>query len=368
MPRGPAFRLALIGLSVVSLLLFFGCTPDHPQSTFDVAGPVADKQRTLFYIIFWAAVIVFIIVEGILLYSVIRYRRKDVDGIPSQTHGNTKLEIGWTVAPAIVLAIIAVPTIIYIFDIAADPGPDALVVNVTGHQWWWEFEYPGLNVVTANELHVPVDRPVRVNLRSDDVIHSFWVPKLAGKRDVVPNNLNVMKFTARKTDLDSFPAVLFGQCAEFCGVAHADMRFRVIVHDNVENTFEDWVAAYHLPQIPPGGDAAEGAAIFASRGCLLCHWVDGPTPPEIRVGLSQAFARGEPRFPAPNLNKFGTRSTFVAGTMDLNRENLIRWLEDPDDVKPGNWMAELANVYTDPSSRLSRDDVEKLASYLLSLE
>ncbi len=369
MPRGPAFRLVLIALSALGLLLFFGCTPDHPQSTFDVAGPVADKQRTLFYIIFWAAVFVFVVVEGILLYTVIRYRRRPAEeGIPPQTHGNTRLEIGWTIAPAVVLAVIAVPTIIYIFDISSEAGPDALTVNVTGHQWWWEFEYPELNVVTANEMHLPVDRQIRVNLRSEDVIHSFWIPKLAGKQDVVPNNLNVMQFTAAKDDIDSFPIVLYGQCAEFCGVAHAHMRFRVVVHDSTENTFEDWVAAYRQPHVPPSGDAAEGATIFAARGCLLCHWVEGPTPVEIREGLSEAFLRGEPRFPAPNLNKFGTRATFVAGYMDLNRENLISWLEDPESIKPGNRMSELATVYTDPESELSRDEVEKLASYLLSLE
>ena len=368
MPRGPAFRPVLIALSVVSLLLFFGCTPDHPQSTFDVVGPVAEKQRTLFYIIFWAAVLVFVVVEGILLYTVIRYRRGSGDGIPPQTHGNTPLEIGWTIAPAIVLAVIAVPTIIYIFDISGDTGPDALEVNVTGHQWWWEFEYPELNVVTANELHLPVDRQVKLNLRSDDVIHSFWVPKLGGKQDVVPNNLNVMQFTARKSDIDSFPAVLFGQCAEFCGVAHAKMGLRVIVHDTIENTFEEWAAAYHIPQPPPSGEAAEGAVVFASRGCLLCHKTDGPASLEVRKGLEEAFERGELRFPAPNLTKFGTRSTFVAGTLDLNRENLIKWLEDPDGVKPGNRMAELATVYRDPAAGLSRDEVEKLASYLLSLE
>ena len=369
MPRGPAFRLALIALSTLGLLLLFGCTPSHPQSTFDVAGPVADKQRTLFYIIFWAAVFVFVIVEGILLYTVIKYRRSGSrGGIPPQTHGNTKLEIGWTIAPAIVLAVIAVPTVIYIFDISSEPGPEALEVNVIGHQWWWEFEYPELNVVTANELHLPVDRQISINLQSDDVIHSFWIPKLAGKQDVVPNNRNVMQFTARKSDIESFPAVYHGQCAEFCGVAHAHMRFRVIVHDNTENTFEEWVEAYRQPALPPSGDAAEGAVIFASRGCLLCHWVDGPTPVEIREGLSVAFARGELRFPAPNLNKFGTRTTFAAGLMDLNRENLISWLEDPESIKPGNRMSELATVYIDPESRLSRDEVEKLATYLLSLE
>jgi cytochrome c oxidase subunit 2 len=329
---------------------------------------VAEKQRTLFYIIFWAAVFVFILVEGILVYTVLRYRRRAGQQLPSQTHGNTTLEIGWTIAPAIVLAVIAVPTMIYIFDIAKDPGPDALVVNVTGHQWWWEFEYPQQNVVTANELHVPVDVPVKLNLKSDDVIHSFWVPKLAGKQDVVPNNDNSIWFKARKKDIDTFPAVFYGQCAEFCGVAHANMRLRVIVHDSFEDTFDDWVTAYHLPQRPAVGEAAEGAVLFASRGCLLCHKADGPAPAEVRQSLKEAFERGELRFPAPNLTKFATRSTFVGGTMELNRDNLVKWLADPDELKPGNRMAQLANVYRDPGARLSREDVEKLASYLLSLE
>ena len=361
-------RLVLVGLSVAALLVLVGCTPSHPQSTFDVAGPIAEKQRTLLYITLWAALFVFIPVVGVLIYSVIRFRRRPGQDIPAQIHGHTSLEIGWTIAPAIVLAVIAVPTIIYIFDIAEDPGPDALVVNVTGHQWWWEFEYPQLNVVTANELHVPVDVPVKLNLRSDDVIHSFWIPKLAGKRDVVPSNVNPLRFTARRSDIDSFPAVFYGQCAEFCGVAHAHMKFQVIVHDDLENTFDEWVIAYRLPGPPPTGEAAEGATVFASRGCLLCHWVNGPTPREIREGLAEAFQRGELRFPAPNLNKFATRGTFAAGAMDLNRTNLVKWLTDPDEVKPGNRMSELATVYRDPDARLSQDEIEKLASYLLSLE
>ena len=369
--RPPSRRLLALGLSVAVILLLMACTPSHNQSTFDPLGPVAEKQLTLFNIIFWAAVFVFIVVGGALIYTVIRFRRRaGQTEIPAQTHGNTPLEIGWTIAPAIVLLVVAVPTVIYIFDIAGEPPPGALEVNVIGHQWWWEFEYPEQNVVTANELHIPVDVPIKINLTSDDVIHSFWVPKLAGKQDVIPTNLNTMQFTASGSDIDTLPAILYGQCAEFCGVAHAHMRFRVVVQS--QEDFDGWVANYHelASRPPPTGDTeeAKGFTAFASRGCLLCHKTDGPASVEIRQSLKDAFERGELRFPAPNLTNFGGRTTMASGMIDLNRENLIEWLRDPDGVKEGNRMSELANVYIDPDAGLSDEEISALAAYLLSLK
>ena len=379
MPGRPSMKLLGILLAGAALLLLVACSPSHPQSTFDVAGPIAEKQRTLFYIIFWAAVFVFILVEGVLLYAVIRYRRRwwrDAQ-IPPQTHGNTPLEIAWTIAPVFVLAVIAVPTIIYIFDIADSP-PDALEIRVTGHQWWWEFEYPeqrlvGDLVVTANEMHVPVDTPVKLTLISDDVIHSFWVPKLAGKQDVVPQHENPMRFTARSSYIDDpLPHTIFGQCAEFCGVAHAHMRFRVIV-DTPEG-FQAWQQNYHeiASRAPPQGDSREarGFLQFQIRGCLLCHKNDGPATAKVRQSLADAFERGEPRFPAPNLTNFGTRSTLAAGMLenDSRGKNLERWLRNPDDVKPGNRMGRLATVYRDEGEGMNDDDIAALAAYLLSLK
>ena len=353
-------------LAVLALMVLVSCNKSDPQSTFDPAGPVASKQLDLFWIIFWAAVVVFVIVEGILVFAVVRYaRRRGDDRMPAQTHGSLPLEIGWTIAPAIVLAVIAVPTVYYIFDISAEPTGDVLTVNVTGHQWWWEFEYPEQNLITANELHVPVDTPVKLNLRSDDVIHSFWIPKLAGKVDVIPANENKMKFTSNET------GEFYGQCAEFCGVAHAHMRFRVIVEEDVE--FEAWVEQYHdLAARPmPTGDSeeAKGALVFASRGCLLCHTVSGPAPEAVRQSLKESFERGELRFPAPNLTNFGTRGTLAAAILDndVGGENLREWLRDPDDVKEGNRMAQLATVYNDPDSKLSELEISQLAAYLLSL-
>ena len=371
-PSRPSLRFLIIVLSVAAmlLLLMIGCTPSHNQSTFDPAGPVAEKQLDLFYIILWAAVGVFVLVEGALLYTVIRFRRKRGRvPMPAQTHGNTPLEIAWTIAPAIVLAVIAVPTIIYIFDIAETPPADALEVNVTGHQWWWEFEYPAENVITANEMHVPVDRPVKLNLRSDDVIHSFWIPKLAGKVDVIPTNVNDMKFTASRSKIDALPATFFGQCAEFCGVSHANMRFRIIVEE--QEDFDAWVANYHeISERPPptSVSAAKGRTLFQNSGCLLCHTVSGPASAELRQGLRQCFEQDGACFPAPNLTNLGTRTTLAGGIMEFNRTNLKRWLRDPDEVKPGNRMTQLATVYTDPESKLSEEDIRALAAYLLSLK
>ena len=355
-----SLKLLLIALGVSAVLLALGCTPSHPQSTFDPAGPIAEKQRDLFLIIFWAAVVVFVVVVGALLYTVIRYRRRrGQTEIPAQTHGNTKLEVSWTIAPAVVLAVIAIPTVIYTFDISADAGPDALQIDVTGHQWWWEFEYPEYDLVTANEMHIPVDRQVQLTLRSDDVIHSFWIPKLAGKLDVVPSNVNKMRFTASET------GEFLGQCAEFCGVAHALMKFRVFA--DTQEDFDAWVAEYHSPSTPPSKLGQTGATLFASRGCLLCHTVDGPSTAASRQSLKDAFERGELRFPAPNLTTLGTRTTIAGGLLEMTRRNLERWLRDPDEVKEGNRMAQLANVYVDPQSKLAEEEISALAAYLLSL-
>ena len=360
----PSLKLLGLGLGLMAVLLLIGCSPDHPQSTFDAAGPVAEKQLTLFYIIFWAAVFVFVIVEGALLFAVVRYaRRRGRVEMPKQVHGHTAMEISWTIFPAIVLAVIAVPTIIYIFDIAEDPGPAALEINVTGHQWWWEFEYPDQNLITANEMHVPVNRDVKLNLLSDDVIHSFWIPKLAGKQDVIPRNVNPMRFKSLET------GIFFGQCAEFCGVAHAHMRFRVIVEQQDE--FDGWVARYHElagRTTQPDDRAAEGAIRFIQKGCLLCHTTTGPASIEVRIGLREAFERGELRFPAPNLTNFGSRTTMAAGMIEMNRENVVKWLHDPEEVKEGNRMGRLASVYVTPDAALTDEDIELLADYLLSLK
>jgi cytochrome c oxidase subunit 2 len=360
MSHHPKRHLGMV-LSILFIAVLAACTPSHAQSTFDTVGPVARSQLVLFYWIFWAAVFVFVTVVGAMLYIVIRYRRKPGDADPEQVHGHKTLEIAWTVLPAVILAVVAVPTIDTIFDNATSPEPGALTVEVVAHQWWWEFKYPnpdgsGDVVVTANELHMPVSEVVNVTLESLDVLHSFWIPKIAGKVDLVPNNINTMWLQA------DTPGEYLGQCAEFCGVAHAHMRFRVIVQPRAE--FDAWLAAQTLPAVEsPDPLALEGKALFEDQaGCFSCHTVSGVRKARGTIG--------------PNLTHVASRGRIAAGELENTQANLKRWLEDPDDVKPGNIMARDALVYKDadgeysplPSEKLSGAQIDALVAYLRTLK
>jgi cytochrome c oxidase subunit 2 len=362
-------RLAIVGLALLLVLLAVGCDSSNNQSTFDTAGPVARSQLTLFYWIFWTAVLVFIVVEGILIYAAIKFRRKPGDPDPEQTHGNTPLEIGWTVAPALILAVVAVPTVTTIFDNANSPDPISMTkdglcptetsgaaascIDVVGHQWWWEFRYPhpdgsDAKMVASNELHIPVDEVINISLNSKDVLHSFWIPKIAGKVDLVPNHPNQMWILAEE------PGEYYGQCAEFCGVAHSNMRFRVIAHPQEE--FDAWLTAQAQDAaVPTDPLAIAGKNLFEGDArCWSCHTVEGSTR-----------ARGEQ---GPNLTHVASRNHIAAGIMENTQANLRKWLEDPAAVKPGNLMARDAEVYNDPARELTEADISALVAYLRGLK
>ena len=330
---------AVIGLALsLGVLVLAACTSDAHQTTFDPAGPVARMQQDLFIIVLWAAVFVFVVVEAALIYILVRYRRRARNSLIPQTHGNTRLEIAWTIAPAIILLIIAVPTIITLFAVANPKTEPELEINVTGHQWWWEFEYPKQGIVTANEMHIPRDTVVKLNLRSDDVLHSFWVPKLAGKVDLIPGRTNTMWIESEREE--SF----LGQCAEFCGEAHALMRFRVIAQS--QEDFEAWTLALKRPASPSqDGEAAVGAELFSQKGCIACHTIEG-TIAQGRLG--------------PILTHFGSRTTMAAGIMENNSRNLAQWLRDPQKIKPGNKMI--------LPQELSDAEIGALIVYLQSLK
>ncbi len=256
---------------------------------------------------------------------------------------------------------------------------------MTGHQWWWEFEYldagGGKRITTANELRIPVDRAVRLNLNSDDVLHSFWVPKLAGKLDVIPTRTNRMWFKADSSKIDSLPATFYGQCAELCGVAHAQMRMRVQVL--TQDDFDAWVSNYG-PPTPLTGRAEEGLTTF-NQNCALCHTINPRDPvtgksvavyddSQAQENRLQGFLTGGDivPVPAPNLTDLRTRQTIGAGLIDLNVQNLRKWLRNPDDVKPGNLMTEKAVIYRQGTRKgdinLSDDQVDGLIEYLLQLQ
>ena len=362
-------HLALFGLLSLFLLLL-ACAPDAKQSTFGTAGPVAERQLLLFNVLLWVMVAVFVIVEGILIYAIVKFRRRPgQDELPPQTHGHTALEITWTVIPTVLILGLGIWSVITIFELDQPPrGADTLEITAVGHQWWWAFEYPdadgnGKFITTANELRVPVDRAIQVNLRSEDVIHSFWVPKLAGKVDVVPTRNNYMWFQADET------GTFYGQCAEFCGTAHAQMKFLVQVLPQ-----EDYLAWAESFGQPPelSAQATAGQQIFnGAGGCVVCHTANGSDTPEVVAGRVTGFMTTETGIaPGPNLTDLATRERFGAGLVDLNRDNLRQWLRNPDDIKPGNYMAARATVYQTDNGRanLSERQISDLMEYLLSLK
>jgi len=306
----------------------------EPPSPLNPASEGAREIANLYWVTFWIALVIFLLVEGLLLYTVIRFRQKDPKVIPPKIHGSTPLEIAWTIAPAVVLLIIFV-LMVRTMNAAARPPDNAMPIRVIGHQWWWEFQYPELGIVTGNELYVPVGQPIIAELASDNVIHSFWIPRLAGKIDVVPGQTNTMWFQA------DMPGNYRGQCAELCGLQHANMNFMVVAVP--PDQFELWVRRQQQPAVTASGEAAEGEQLFLNGQCITCHTIAG----------IQAFGGL-----GPNLTHFGSRQT-IAGLMLRNTpENLVRWLSDPQAVKPGNKMV---------IERLSRDEVEALAQYLSSL-
>ena len=364
-------RLVLFGLMAALFLFAVGCTKDG-QSTWEAFGPVAQKQLDLFNVILWVMVAVFILVEGVLVYAIVRYRRRPGDAKPPQIHGKTSLEIILTIIPTILVLALGIWSVFTLFELEEPPtdGPTPLQVTVTGHQWWFEFEYPdagnGKKIITANEMRIPVDRPIQITLESDDVIHSFWVPKLAGKLDMVPTHTNKMWFQADSDKLkEDLPVTLYGQCAELCGLAHALMRFRVTVMEQAD--FDSWVAAYGAP--PAISDKAkQGKQLFAAN-CTLCHTIDGPDDPALSASRLTGFLTGGDitPVPAPNLTDFRTRQTLAAGITDLTESNLRAWLHNPEDIKPGNYMSERAVLYKNGPANLTDDEIDSLIGYLLDL-
>lgn len=372
LPRIRFSRLLLL-LIPAAMLIASACSTGNPQDTFDTAGPVADDQAALFKFIFWIAVVVFVIVEGAVIFITLKYRRKSDDEMPAQTHGNTKLEVTWTIIPALIIVAIAIPTIQMIWDLN-EPNVEGPSINVEaiGHQWWFEFRYPGEEIITANELVVPVNTNVLLQLESQDVIHSFWVPKLAGKVDMVPTRENEMWFNA------SEPGVYFGQCAEFCGLVHALMRFRVIALPQEE--YDAWVQGMHrAPDAPePGSTEAEGATLFA-QNCSMCHSTNGYAVGSYEAEIASQESRwdawladieGSALVSAPNLTHFGNRTTIGAGIEDLDEQTLIDWIIDPSRIKSGTRMQEHAFVYNTSNghANLTNEQVSAIADYLFSLK
>jgi len=374
MPFRNAAARRLVGLVPWLCLLTLalaGCSPEqYPQTALlplsDFARIGDDIQDQTIY---WA-VGVFVLVEGALLYAIFRFRGRPDDPEPSQVHGNTTVEIIWTVIPALILAAIAVPTVKGIFQSNTSPGPDALRIEVVGHQWWWEFRYPEAGVVTANELVIPAGRTVELIQHSADVVHSFWPPRFAGKRDVFPGRETRLWFKADSTGL--YP----GQCAEFCGIQHARMAFHIRARSPEE--FDAWLARMQTLGAPapgpgtaaPAADSlrtasagatlrqqggapadsaaapadplfAKGEQLFKTKGCIGCHSLQAKGAPTGLIG--------------PNLANVGARGYIAAGWLKNTDENLEKWIQNPQALKKGVLM---------PNLGVTAEEAQALRAYL----
>ncbi|MBS0664055.1 MAG: cytochrome c oxidase subunit II [Verrucomicrobia bacterium] len=391
-------------------LLLTGCDlnfwrMDGHQSTIVVNGPVARSQLDVFYTTVAVTMVIFVIVGSVLAYATLKFRAKSSEDEhaepPEQGHGNPLIELSLIGASVMALVIIAIPTlkaIWFTYDVPAEEKANAYEVNATGLQWWFRFDYPNEQIngvgplTTSNELVIPAGRPIRINLRSNDVIHSFWVPKLAGKVDMIPNRGNFIWLQADE------PGYFWGQCAEYCGESHAVMRFRVIALGPRE--FNEWVGRQMEPArtVKDTGDQpkaqfasyrtdwkrnekgysgkfdlnpldawrahqepekhenaaliAKGKELFQAKTCFSCHVIRGHM-----VGGSSAY---------PDLTHVGARTTIAAGLLENNPEQLARWITHPNEVKPGNKM--YVNGYLANNIQLTPDDVSALVAYLSSLK
>jgi cytochrome c oxidase subunit II len=336
-----ASRFSLYSVMAVLAALLAGCeqSANLPMTTLAPKSDLASEIHHLFLeVTAWDALIFVIVIVAFTLAVFVFSTRAGEAAPPSQASSDLKLEIAWTVGPALVLLMISIPTVRTIFRSQPRFAPTgSLEITVVAHQWWWEFDYPDGHK-TANELHIPTGQTIRLHLLSADIIHSFWVPQLGGKRDVVPGQINQLTFIANT------PGEYPGQCAEFCGLSHANMRFRVFVQ--TPEAFAMWdKSELGGPATPPANDqlAVQGAQYFATSPCTTCHTVDG---------VSKGYI-------GPNLTHFGSRTTLAAGVLKNDPENVAAWITDPQKIKPGAYM---------PGLVLPGPKLNALVAYLESLK
>ena len=409
----PAFKIRLIALGLAVALLLGGCSTQTPMSTLDAKGPIAQMQLDLFMLTLWVTGFIFVTVGGALVYALIRFRARPEDRdkpVPAQGHGSRWAELALAFFSITCLVIVAIPTVkgIWMMEELPDRVQEEGVINihVTGYQWWWEFEYRNEagSFVTANELVIPVNRVVQLHLRANDVLHSFWLPKLAGKQDLIPGRKSSLWIEANET------GHYYGQCAEYCGEAHAYMLFRTDVLSQEDYAAwverqqqpadgpdgQDWEAFYSVIDNPEADPAAyqallanpiqDGARLFMTKGaCVQCHAIRGSRA----VGVA-----------GPNLTYFGQRKTVGAGLLDNrpdkrgqlappptpevlqawldddtqvrsgNRQldNIYRWIRHSEDVKPGNLMYRSLRKLDSDAMLLTDAEFKRIAAYLQTLK
>jgi cytochrome c oxidase subunit II len=332
--------IRLAALAAFALLAAGRAWADPQLGLPSTLSPESAPAHTIFNLSLFVLEItgtIFVVVGGLLAFALVRFRsrREDDDSEPPQIYGSTQVELAWTVIPILIVVVLFLTTARIIFAIQDAPEPaDALDVTVVAHQFWWEFRYPNLGIVTANELHVPVGKATYLKLLSADVDHSFWVPQLAGKTDLIPNHPNNTWIQPERTGL------YLGQCAQFCGVEHAQMLLRVYV-DSPEQ-FATWVEDQKQPGVQDASVAA-GRHIFETEACTNCHAVGGTAA----IGTF-----------GPDLTHLMSRDTIASGILPNTPENLRAWVQNPNNAKPGVLM---------PAMQLSDQQIDELVAYLSTL-
>lgn len=345
--RNISVKLPLLKVLPVLFLLASTClaqsrTFSSPTNIFAPASTPAHTVVGLSYFVLAITAIIFVVVGGLLIYAVIKFRKRANDDgrEPAQVYGSTQIELAWTIIPILIVVVLFLATARVIHAIQDAPQPaSAVEVTVIGHQYWWEFRYPKLGIVTANEMHIPVSdpthpRPAFLQLLSADTDHSFWVPELAGKTDLVPNHPNRMWMDPQRT------GIFLGQCAQYCGTQHAKMLLRVSVDS--PDDFAAWVRVQQQTAMNDQKVAA-GRHAFESAACINCHTVSGTS------------ANG--RF-GPDLTHLMARATIAAGAAQNTPENLRLWIQNPDAIKPGSLM---------PAMKLNDADLGAVVSYMETL-
>jgi cytochrome c oxidase subunit 2 len=341
-------RATGIALLVAGVFLAAGLCTATPQShsvpsIFDSRSTPANSIRHLSFFVLGVTGLIFLVVFSLLSYVVVKFRSRatDTEREPAQVYGSTQIELAWTIIPILIVVVLFLATARVIHAIQDAPKPvEAVEVTAIGHQFWWEFRYPKLGIVTANELHVPVSDPSHptptfLKLFSADTDHSFWIPQLAGKTDLIPNHPNETWFDPHETGL------FFGQCAQYCGTQHAKMLLRVYV-DSPED-FKVWVRGQQ-PKANEDVKEIAGRRVFESTACINCHAING--------------TNGTGRF-GPDLTHLMSRHTIASGAAENNTQNLRLWIQNPDSIKPGSLM---------PAMKLSDAELDALVRYLGTLQ
>jgi len=407
---GGRLRRTLFALTGAVLLLAAGCGDAfdrHPQNTLSPKGPKARSIAHLINPVFGVAGLVFVAILGGCLFVALKFRvRKsdgdDVDEFPAQVHGNIKVEVGWTIIPAIILLFVGVFTVATIVNLAKKPKSDAVRVEVYGQQWWWEYRYDTDgdgkydDIITANDLVIPTGRTVALRIRARDVIHSWWAPELNGKRDAVPSRTHPLTIEADK------PGEYLGQCTEYCGLSHANMRIKVVAMP--EGGYKNWVANQQKKAANPTDAVAQaGWQVFTGQ-CTSCHRINGlMDPSKVKNGEDPAGSTTAFTYPkvinqrskaAPNLTHLMSRSTFAGALFNLrkanqacevkgenwgqtgkgqksclNRVDLEAWLRNPPGVKPmapGAAMSPASRGM--PNLNLTEQQIDQLVAYLQTLK